>query len=360
MIKRKIASDAPHIMKAKKIMMNRLGQISALPEFLRPTVIETQIESIEMAINQLDPNNYDYDNITSDYYSEWSEGEIADYRVNFLIKELLPKAKSMLGSEVNMDDQIDSLFQSMLDIHPRGPATKKDIGDVFYGVANSLKEGNADMDFIASSVRTLLLGITRKSNSRLNAYFLFKELITLAGGEAASAEFEKNIMEEERLLNREGRSFFKRLSADSLNALISLANSLDNKGFAKEANELDLIVKAFVQDKGGLEKESARSDGREFAPQRADMPEELDFDVSGISSCKTCLGDGSVTVEAECPVCNGTGERGEALEFEVPTKRNQKMVPDDFFGRSVRRKPIGHRDLRGRRKARDLKGMYQE
>ena len=54
-------------------MLNRINQINIYPEFLRPDAIGVMIDSIEMAIDKLDPNNFEYDEIRSRHYSEWSD-----------------------------------------------------------------------------------------------------------------------------------------------------------------------------------------------------------------------------------------------------------------------------------------------
>ena len=126
--------------------------------------------------------------------------------------------------------------------------------------------------------------------------------------------------------------------------LVKLANNLDSKGLRAEADALDSLI----------QKLAGRQDGREFDNRRRLRVDDYDYDIRGLHSCKSCLGDGVITVERECSVCNGTGEEGKAQEFLMPPER-PRWVPDDRLGRGVQRQPKGHENLKERRRARDLK-----
>ena len=127
--------------------------------------------------------------------------------------------------------------------------------------------------------------------------------------------------------------------------LVKLANDLDSKGLRAEADALDSLI----------QKWAGRRDGKEFDNRYRLRVDDYDYDLSSLHRCETCLGDGTITVEKECPVCGGTGEEGEALEFLMPAERSPRSVPDDWLGQKVQRKPKGHESLRERRRARNLK-----
>lgn len=130
-----------------------------------------------------------------------------------------------------------------------------------------------------------------------------------------------------------------------LKDLVKLANNLDSKGLRAEADALDSLI----------QKLAARRDGKEFDNRHRLRVDDYDYDVSNLHSCKSCLGDGVITVERECPVCNGTGEEGKALEFLVPPERSRWVLDEYGLGRRVQTQPKGHESLRERRRARDLK-----
>lgn len=293
MIKRKIASDAPHVARLKEVMLNRVNQINVYPEFLRPDIIETQIDSIEMAIDQLDPNNFEYDEIRSQYYSEWSDAEISDYRSNFLAGEVLPKLKAMMGSapdDVPVSGRdINSITEELMDMVDYDPKFK----EVLDAIITALKDERAPVS-AEGYVRVFLLGITRTGYKRSNAFDLMLDLFEAVGGEEDRMRLENFIMSMERDFNDEGRSFLYKLSSKTFNDLIAFANHLDSKGLVAEADALDsLIQKSAEANNLSLEEVLKRAEeyGFEVSEKAKDLDEASFERLVGFYSSHSKLED---------------------------------------------------------------------
>lgn len=293
MIKRKIASDAAHVSRAKEVMLNRVNQINVYPEFLRPDIIETQIDSIEMAIDQLDPSNFEYDEIRSQYYSEWSDAEISDYRNNFLAGEILPKLKAMMGSAP--DDtpvsgrDIGSITEELMDMVDYDPKFK----EVLDAIITALKDERPPVS-AEGYVRVFLLGITRTGYKRSNAFDLMLDLFEAVGGEEDRMRLENFIMSMERDFNDEGRSFLYKLSSKTFNDLITFANHLDSKGLVAEADALDsLIQKSAEANNLSLEEVLKRAEeyGFEVSEKAKDLDEASFERLVGFYSSHSKLED---------------------------------------------------------------------
>ena len=258
MIKRKIASDAPHVRKAKEVMLNRINQINLYPEFLRPTAMETQLEAFEMAIDQLYPDNFEYNEIRSKIYSEWSDGEIADFRDNFLAGEAIPKLKAMMEggqedlrySDPRFNEKGENVASNLMSLSREGGASFN-LKPALEMIVDYLYKDNYNDPFVFYMVERFLLAITRERNLRYMAYMMMLDLFIYIAGESAELGLTDYFADMERELNDEGRSFFKenkkKLSSKSFNGLISLSNHLDARGYSKEANQLDLIIRKLAR-----------------------------------------------------------------------------------------------------------------
>lgn len=236
MIKRKIAiRDTAHVERAKEVFLNRVNQINILPEFLRPDLIETQIDSVRLAISQLYPSNVEYNEIKSYSYSEWSDEEIADFRENFLRGVILPRLEDMKGS-VRMEDA-NSIAEEIMSMVNYNPKFQQSLNLMI----DSLKQNGADD--AKGFARMFLMSISRSDNMRADAFSLLLDLFRTVGGKEAERSLKNFIMDMEAELNKEDRSFLFKLSSKSFNDLILFANHLDSKGLVAEANYLDSLIR---------------------------------------------------------------------------------------------------------------------